>query len=111
MVTIFTQSYRDSGLEGLVPMGVVFVKDWICEGKAGAIEAMRKQLTDKGIQFVFNCHFEFSYWGHPDNGKYTCEMMGDAYRLPSGQDDVFISRGPQEISRRRCGLVELEPEE
>jgi hypothetical protein len=113
MTVLFTQTYRDSGFEGLIPMGVAYISADICEGKVNAIISIRKKLEEQRVPFVFNCKFDFCCYGHPDNGRYCCTMMGDAYKLPDGDDTVMLPIPPEEIGGkdrlkpRRYGLVSI----
>ncbi len=124
MTLLFTQSYRDSGFEKLIPIGIASMC-YSETGKRGVIKHIREELEKQGIQFVFNCQFEFWFSGHPNNGNYGGHMIGDAYKLPkdfkniinNNDDDAIVnSKGVHKIKTKkeyqlRCGLITLESEQ
>lgn len=119
---LFTQSYRDSGFENLVPMGIAYMDCYSESGRKGMIKRIREDLEKQGIEFVFNCKFEFWFSGHPNNGNYGGYLLGDAYKMPKDfkeqcdnqQDTNELQTKKKSTIKKgwqfRCGLVTIDQE-
>ena len=95
--SLFTQSYRDSGYEGLIPLGVAYAAVSYIQGSHSmCIAALREKFQESGVHVVFNCKFEFWYNGHPNNGTRAASVIGDAYKIPAAVDSTLT---PVEESR------------
>jgi hypothetical protein len=84
---VLTQSYRESGLKGLEPIGPVrakvsYIKDYIQD----VCEEAAKQMPF--ADYIFKAKFKWFIIGHPSNGDnapgngglWGCVLIGDAYK-------------------------------
>lgn len=83
MVIVLTQSYHDSGLTGLEPLGIVFAENYTDKrfrSRDRALMKLQELAASRGASHVFNLKFDENYCGHPSNDDWTCRVIGDAYR-------------------------------
>ena len=83
-VIALTSSYRESGLSGLEPVGIVCGYEHSSKsvnlGRSEAVTNLQEKAAEVGCTHVFNIQFESWTVGHPNNGDYGSRAIGDAYR-------------------------------
>lgn len=83
-VIVLTSTYRESGLEGLKPVGIIYGYEGSSKGanlgRSEAVKNMQIKAAEAGCTHVFNVTFESWTVGHPNNGDSGSRATGDAYR-------------------------------
>jgi len=97
---VMTQSYRDSGMVGLVPTGPVKAyASYIKDDTRDVINAAQDKFPE--VSVVFNAKFEYGYDGHPSNGHRTCALIGDGYARVTDAMPVSMQSQGRERSPHR----------
>ena len=80
---ILTQSLRDACIaeEDVRPLGFTIQLGPIRKGRSQAVKGVCEQVKDTFPQcdLIVNVKFNFRVWGHPSNGEWECELVGDCY--------------------------------
>lgn len=82
-VIVLTSTYRESGLTGLKPVGILFgyqhSSKGVNLGRSEAVKNMQEKAAEVDCTHVFNVQFESWTVGHPNNGEYGSRATGDCY--------------------------------
>jgi hypothetical protein len=85
---LLTQSYRESGLTDLIPIGIIRHEKYYYKGMEDLLKELKKDYGKK-YDYIFNVRMEFSYLGHPGNNDYKVILTGDGYKKHNSNFDCL----------------------